>query len=289
MARPHKQALEYFPFDVDFFDSAPVRAVSAEFGIKGELCAVRLLCAVFGKSGYFAVWNENNRIELLGKLPGVSPALLEQIVKRLVQWGMFDKSLFDSASVLTSKKIQEHYFYATRRRRLDTSSLPYLLIRPPGQKGYCIQKPPLMYTKTELMYTETPQKETENKFSLVQNNPPPPPRAYACVREEVDALLANTSWIEQVCMRFRHRPDDLRALLDEFATDCQMRGRLVHDSLSDCQSHFLNWLLKKQSINQQSQKHEADRRSSEDYVAQAQQAGIAETARLVAEARAAGR
>lgn len=116
MARPIKNGLDYFPLDVDIFEDEKIEAIAGEFGIKGELALIKLLCAVY-KKGYFVVWNDLTRATLLKRLPGVSKELLDQIVNRLVTWGFFDENLFNSAKVLTSENIQANFFEATKRRK----------------------------------------------------------------------------------------------------------------------------------------------------------------------------
>lgn len=116
MARPTKNGLDYFPLDVDVFEDEKIEAIAGEFGIKGELAVIKLLCAVY-KKGYFVVWNDLTRATLLRRLPGVSKELLDQIVNRLVTWGFFDENLFNSAKVLTSENIQANFFEATKRRK----------------------------------------------------------------------------------------------------------------------------------------------------------------------------
>jgi hypothetical protein len=115
MPRPIKTGLDYFPFDVDFFDDEKIEAISGEFGIKGELVTIRLLCAIY-RNGYYIEWNDILKMKLLKKLSGIGVELLDLIVARLVAWGFFDKSLFDSAKVLTSKGIQARFQEATKRR-----------------------------------------------------------------------------------------------------------------------------------------------------------------------------
>lgn len=126
MARPNKIGLDYFPLDVDIFDDEKMVAISGEFGIKGEITVIKLLCAIY-KNGYFVLWNDLFKFKLARTLPGMSPELIESIVYRLVLWGFFDKALFDSVEVLTSKGIQKRYFEASKRRKI-TRDLPYLLI-----------------------------------------------------------------------------------------------------------------------------------------------------------------
>ena len=42
MARPQKWGLDYFPFDVDFFEDAKLSIIRNEFGSKGEI----VLCGI---------------------------------------------------------------------------------------------------------------------------------------------------------------------------------------------------------------------------------------------------
>lgn len=132
MARPNKEGLDYFPFDVDFFSDEKIGSISGEFGIKGEITAIKLLCAIY-RNGYFILWNDALKMSLLRGLPGISLELLEQIVTRLVRWGFFEQTLFSTVSVLTSKGIQERYFKAIKRRK-DSSNYPYLLVNVNNNK-----------------------------------------------------------------------------------------------------------------------------------------------------------
>lgn len=126
MARPLKKGLDYFPFDIDFFEDEKIGAISGEFGIKGEIATIKLLCAVY-RNGYFLQWNEMLKMKLLKNLPGVSAELIDQIVSRLVKWGFYDQSLFDSDKILTSVGIQTRYFEAIKRRKTN-EVFPYLLV-----------------------------------------------------------------------------------------------------------------------------------------------------------------
>lgn len=128
MARPRKTGLDYFPFDCDFFSDEKLVAIAGEFGAKGEIVTVKLLCAIY-RNGYFIEWSEMMRYKMLSQVQGVSVEMLDSIVRRLVRWGFFDKELFDRAGVLTSRGIQQRYFEASKFRKLG-DDLPYLLEKP---------------------------------------------------------------------------------------------------------------------------------------------------------------
>ncbi|MBB5887726.1 phage replisome organizer protein [Lactovum miscens] len=116
MVRPEKIGLDYFPLDVDIFDDEKIEAIAGEFGSKGEIVVVKLLCAIY-KKGYFVQWSDLTQAQLLKRLPDITDELLKKIVNRLVKWEFFDKDLFDSENVLTSLHIQANFFEATKRRK----------------------------------------------------------------------------------------------------------------------------------------------------------------------------
>ena len=155
MARPRKTGLDYFPFDVDFFEDEKVVAIAGEFGIKGEIVAIKLLCAIY-RNGYFIEWTEMLRYKMLRQLPGISAELFDQILNRLVRWGFFDASLFDSVKVLTSVGIQRRYFEISRRRKND-GDFPYLIVN--------VAETRVNVAETRVNVAETPQrKEKKNKI-----------------------------------------------------------------------------------------------------------------------------
>lgn len=121
MARPVKDGLDYFPLDVGIFDDEILIGISGDFGTKGELAVIKLLCAVYQK-GYFIIWNDLMQAKIAKQLDS-SKDLVNQIVARLVEWQFFDKDLFNSAKVLTSVNIQNRYFEAIKRRKSPKPTL----------------------------------------------------------------------------------------------------------------------------------------------------------------------
>ena len=157
MARPRKTGLDYFPFDIDFFSDEKMVAIAGEYKLKGEIVAIHLLCAIY-RNGYFIEWTEMMRYKMLKELPGISANLLDDIVRRLAHWGFFDKTLLDSAHVLTSRGIQRRYFEASRKRKIQ-GNLPYIL-------SFCDVNPPktvVSASETPVSASETPQSKVKKK------------------------------------------------------------------------------------------------------------------------------
>lgn len=170
MARPRKAGLDYFPFDVDFFQDEKVVCIAGEFGTKGELTVIKLLCAIY-RNGYFILWNDALKYKLKREIDGASGDLLEKVVAALVKRGFFSETLFNSDSVLTSEGIQRRYFEATKFRKRD-QTLPYLL-----------SIPRVNYAENDISHWETPvsqelstqKKRNKIKISSDEDKKSPPP------------------------------------------------------------------------------------------------------------------
>ena len=181
MARPNKQGLDYFSFDVDFFEDEKIEAISGEFGIKGEIATIKLLCAVY-RNGYFILWSDMLKMKLLKNLPGISSELLDAILNRLVVWDFFDKSLFDSVGVLTSKGIQRRFFEATKRRQIS-ENLPYILINADNNEVNAYNNS----SRGEFLHTKTTQsKVKKSKVKKKENITPIIPQGDDSLEKEFD-------------------------------------------------------------------------------------------------------
>lgn len=117
MARKTKSGLSYFPFDVDFFNDDKIELVSSEFGMKGEIIAIRLLCHIY-RDGYYYKWGKDESLLFAKRVGnGLTGALVEEVVNGLVRRSFFDKRVFDKFSILTSRGIQQRYLEAKERAK----------------------------------------------------------------------------------------------------------------------------------------------------------------------------
>jgi hypothetical protein len=140
MARTNKIGIDYFPFDVDFFNDEKIEFTSARFGIKGEIIAIRLLCKIY-RNGYFTEWNEDESTLLAKRAgDGMTPSLVSEIVNELIKRGFFNKSLLDRFKILTSKGIQTRYFEATKRYKQVDVIRDFLLVDVSKMENVSINK-----------------------------------------------------------------------------------------------------------------------------------------------------
>lgn len=238
MARPNKIGLDYFPLDVDIFEDEKISAISGEFGIKGEITVIKLLCAIY-RNGYFILWNDLLKFKLLRNLSGVSSELIESIVNRLVLWEFFDKALFDSVKVLTSRGIQRRYFEAVKRRKTD-DELPYLLIN--------------VCNNTSSNDINAGKNSTKKRKGKEKGNIPPiiPPlgidpdygdEILPMEKIKSEIPVSQSIWLEQIAMLRHLTPNALNAKLDEFFDYLTVRGK-TELSVKNFKNYFGNWLDK---------------------------------------------
>lgn len=169
MARPSKNNIGSFPFDVDFFDSKIMVRIAGEYGVKGEIIVIKLLCAVY-KEGYFIKWSIDERALMIRYLPGISPDLLDQVIERLLKWDFFEEGLFRSARILTSVEIQRTYFNAIKRRTgINRSSLPFLLLDPEHPNDVSSYKNGISVTSNGISVNDYSDNVSENEIHVIKN------------------------------------------------------------------------------------------------------------------------
>ena len=126
MGRNVKKGLDYFPFDVDFFQDIKIRKLIKYQRGKAVTVYALLLCLIY-KNGYYMLWDEELPF-ILSEQTGFEEAYIQEVVKCCLALGLFSKELFDKEKVLTSIGIQERYrkICTDSRRILDMTE--YILI-----------------------------------------------------------------------------------------------------------------------------------------------------------------
>jgi len=176
MARPKKNGLDYFSIDVDIFDDEKVIPVSSEFGTKGDGILIRVLCAIY-RNGYYVEYSDAF-IFKIAKQAGENYDTVFDVVSGLVKWGFFDKYMFETFKVLTSKGIQKRWMEATRKRVVEYKKLDFWLLNIEDKKTVSEEETPVSggrnYTKQTFLAEENPENDTEStqskvKYSKVNN------------------------------------------------------------------------------------------------------------------------
>lgn len=101
--------------------------LEAKFGVLASYIVLRLLCKIY-KEGYYISWGKEQSLIFIRKVGGgIKEEIMEKVMELLLEKGFFHKETFEKYGVLTSERIQEVWFEATTRRKIDFSQLPYIL------------------------------------------------------------------------------------------------------------------------------------------------------------------
>ena len=107
MGRNKKIGLDYFPFDIDFFQDLRIRKLIKYQGGKAVTVYALLLCNIY-KQGYYMRWDEELPF-FVSEQTGFEEAYIREVIKCCLVIGLFSKDLYESEKILTSKGIQERY------------------------------------------------------------------------------------------------------------------------------------------------------------------------------------
>lgn len=251
MARNVKSSLEYFPFDVDFFQDIRIRKLIKRQGGKAVTVYALLLCLIY-KNGYYMLWDDE--LPFIGsELSGFEEAYISEVIKSCLSLGLFDKNLFDSEGVLTSKGIQTRYCNIQRLNKRMSRIDKYVLIDVDGAK----QKPSTRSNaksepKPEPVKAPKPPKTP--KSSKVPKVPTPKPPQAPAPQPQPQASGSNAEFLDEffaeshsenlllLCKNFGLAHGDikrLRALAETVVTEWEL-SHTRHRDYSDWSRHLIS-------------------------------------------------
>jgi len=163
MARPKKIGLDYFPFDVDFFDDIKVRKLIRRQGGKAVAVYALLLCFIY-KNGYYMGSDEELPF-IIAEKTGYDEAYIQQVINNLFSLGFFDKTLYENHKIITSKGVQIRYLEVQKNRKMNPDMPKFNLI-----SGVNSEETPVNSEETPVNSEETPvnSEESTQKESKVK-------------------------------------------------------------------------------------------------------------------------
>mgnify|MGYP004493123915 CR=1 FL=1 len=180
MARPPKDGVDYFPFDVDTDNDTKFQIIEAKYGVVGFGIIVKLFQMIY-RNGYYCKWDELVSIISASKWSSnqypIKECDVRAVVKEAAKYGIFDKELLNKYGILTSKGIQKRYFEIVKRRSKINAENNYLLISVPkthidvDNNGVYVCKNPENVSNN----TQRKGKESKGKYireSKRKNSPP---------------------------------------------------------------------------------------------------------------------
>jgi len=175
MARPTKEGLDYFSFDVDFFDNKKVRKIMRAYGPQSALILTCLLCNIYHKKGYYTPVDEDLSFDIADKL-GVSEGAVKDTIAKAVQVNFFNQYQFDNYQVLTSPEILSRYKAGVTKREnvvIREEFTVYSVSNPVNDTGNQVTDT----SNTQSKVKETKANESKVKSLVVAGATPGPGKA----------------------------------------------------------------------------------------------------------------
>ena len=116
MARPMKDGISYFSFDVDFLNDIKVQKIKRKYGNDGVIVLISLLTNVYRDRGYYMPWDEDTAFVVANEV-NVDEDVVASVVDKALEVGMFDQEMYDKHKILTSRGIQKRFLKAAERRK----------------------------------------------------------------------------------------------------------------------------------------------------------------------------
>jgi hypothetical protein len=161
MGRARKKGLDYFAFDIDFFDDIRTRKLIKHQGAKAISVYTLLLCTIY-KSGYYIKWDDELSLMFSDKT-GYDEAYIGEVIRCCVNVGLLDKEMFDKG-VLTSEWIQDRYSKISRTTKRICAMDEYCLISS-EEKPISSEEKPISSEEKPISSEEKPISSEEKPIS----------------------------------------------------------------------------------------------------------------------------
>jgi hypothetical protein len=285
MARPQKRGLDYFTMDVDFFSDIKIRKLIKRHQCSAIVVYQYLLCQIYSE-GYYLTYDEDTAF-IVSESIHLDEDEIESVIKSCLQLGLFDQSMFDEYSILTSRSIQDRYFEASKRR-VPRAGMKYIIADEDdfeeGEESVNSAETKVIAAETRVSVTETAVSATETpinvaestqrkeKKSKVKENVADATQKKVSVNnnynnnstksfdfEKAYAEMENdVGWQAEISKRTHANGKEVARRLDEFRTHCLVMAKRQHIDADDMRRHFVSWLDIQLTQENNTQKTQSD-------------------------------
>lgn len=141
MARPIKQGLDYFPFDVDLINDRKLRKAKLKHGYQATMVYIVLLTLIYKDKGYYLDYGDDVQedviLDVIDCMQGKYRPDIEtvrEIIHQLAEDRLFDLDSL-GAGFLTSRRIQQIYYKAVSDRKTVSIDWDHWLLSEEDMKG----------------------------------------------------------------------------------------------------------------------------------------------------------
>lgn len=160
LARPKKDGLEYFPLDVSAGIDDEIELLEAAHKLEGFAIFIKLLQSIY-RNGYYINWTKKEQL-IFTKRVNAEETLVNDVITSCLEWGLFDKNMYENQNILTSHGIQQRFLFAIGRRSSVEIFKEYLLL---SKTEVSVTKNLVIVSKTLINYDNNSQSKVKESSS----------------------------------------------------------------------------------------------------------------------------
>lgn len=203
-----KEGLEYYPFDVDFFNDLKVKKLIRCQGGKSITVYNIILCAIY-HNGYYVEMTETLRSSIV-EISGYAADYVNEVIAYCANVGLFNRKLYDK-NILTSQGVQKRF----------------VLINKLRGRSIAIDKYNCIVGDINTLTIDNSRVEEQQVSAL---------------DKEITELKNSEVWLDNLQLLHHIHTEEIKKKLDEFKLQCAADGLPKHDTIADAKKHFNAWL-----------------------------------------------
>lgn len=124
-----KTGFAFYNIDTDRYQDIKIKRLKKDFSCSGIAVYDYILSEIYRVKGCFLLWDEHTAFDVSDYF-GIKENLVNEIVNYCCSMGLFNKELFASDKVLSSKSIQDRYLEMCTRAKRKEFKIPeeYLIL-----------------------------------------------------------------------------------------------------------------------------------------------------------------
>lgn len=116
MARPIKKGIDYFSFDVDFFEDTRIKKLRSRFKTIGLITYIFILTKIYKEHGYYILIDDEQVFDISDSMRE-DIELIKEIIDYIISINLlFKKEISQNIYFLTSERVQKTYQASVRLR-----------------------------------------------------------------------------------------------------------------------------------------------------------------------------
>ncbi|MBR4892603.1 MAG: DUF4373 domain-containing protein [Clostridia bacterium] len=116
MARPIKKGIDYFSFDVDFFEDTRIKKLRSKYKTLGIVTYIFLLTKIYKEQGYYIFIDDDQIFDIADSIREDAEVIKEIIDYMATLNLLIKKEISKSIYCLTSERIQKTYQASVKAR-----------------------------------------------------------------------------------------------------------------------------------------------------------------------------